>query len=206
MTRTAPISPDAGARTEEARPEGAVVSTRRTNGSTLETAKEFIRAVEAKDIDAVAQTLRDDAEQLFMHSNAVTNTDGVADIIARRRQGFCVADVSGREEILGYTRALFDKFDPLVWRDHQWTVTPDGGEVFFHANGDMIVARTGKPYRNTYLTRFDVIDGKIVRMAEYGNVMMYAKLGVRPNRAEFRALLRAIGRIFSPTRSSRTGR
>lgn len=177
-----------------------------TTRSTLETAKEFIGAVEAKDIDAVQDTLRDDAEQLFMHSNAVTSAEGVADIIAGRRRGFCVADVSGREEVLGYTRGIFDKFDPLVWRNHQWTVSPDGREVFFLATGDMVVARTGAPYRNTYLTRFDVTDGRIVRMAEYGSVLMYARLGVRPNRAELRSLLRAAGRMFSPTRSSRSGR
>lgn len=182
------------------------MTTRPAVRATLETAKEFIRAVEAQDIDAVARTLRDDAEQLFMHSTGVTSAEGVADIVAGRRRGLCVADVSGQEEVLAYTRALFDKFDPLVWRNHQWMISPDGREVFFHATGDMVVARTGMPYRNTYLTRFDVTDGKIVRMAEYGNVMLYARLGVRPNRAELRALLRAVGRMFSPSRSSRSGR
>ncbi|MEU4365390.1 nuclear transport factor 2 family protein [Promicromonospora sp. NPDC023987] len=174
--------------------------------STLETAKEFIRAVEAKDIDAVEDTLREDAEQLFMHSNVVTSDQGAADIIAGRRRGLCVADVSGREEVLGYTRGIFDKFDPLVWRNHRWTGSPAGREVFFLGTGDMAVARTGAPYRNTYLTRFDVTDGKIVRMAEYGNVMLYARLGVRPNHAELRSLLRAVRRMLSLTRSSRSGR
>lgn len=183
-----------------------MTSPRPTTRSALETAKEFIRAVEAKDFDTVADTLRDDAEQLFMHSRAVTDAAGVADIIAGRRRGLCVADVSGRDEVLGYTQGIFDKFDPLVWRDHQWTVSPDGRDAFFLGVGDMVVARTGVPYRNTYLTRFDVTDGKIVRMAEYGDVLMYARLGVRPNRSEFRSLLRALGRMVSPTRSSGSGR
>jgi ketosteroid isomerase-like protein len=182
-----------------------MTGTRPTARSPLETAKEFVRAVEAKDIGAVERTLREDAVQLFMHSNAVTSAEGVADIIAGRRQGLCVADVSGREEVLGYTRGIFGKFDPLVWRDHRWTVSPDGREVFFLGVGDMVVARTGTPYRNTYLTRFDVADGKIVRMAEYGDAMMYARLGVRPNGAELRSLLRAVRRMLSPTRSSRSG-
>lgn len=166
--------------------------------SPLETAQEFIRAVEAKDIGAVGDTLRDDADQLFLHSNAVTSAEGVADIIAGRRGGLCVAHVSGKEEVLGYTRGIFDKFDPLVWRDHRWTAGPGGRGVFFHATGDMVVARTGRPYRNTYLTRFDVTDGRIVRMAEYGDALMYARLGVRPNRAELRSLLRAVGHMVSP--------
>jgi len=172
----------------------------------LEIAKEFIRSVEAKDIAAVALTLRDDVEQLFMHANGVTKSNGVDDIVARRSRGLCVADVSGREEVLAYTRAIFDRFVPLIWRDHQWIVSPDGRDVYFFATGDMVVAATGRPYRNTYLIRFDVTDGKIVRMAEYGNVLMFAGLGVRPNRGEVRALLRAVGRMFSPTRSSRSGR
>lgn len=174
--------------------ESACAATR----SPLETAQEFIRAVEAKDIDAVGETLRDDAVQLFLHSNVVTGTEGVADIIAGRRGGFCVADVSGKDEVLGYTRGIFDKFDPLAWRDHRWTIGPGGRGVFFLATGDMVVARTGKPYRNTYLTRFDVTEGRIVRMAEYGDVLMYARLGVRPNRAELRSLLRAVGHMLSP--------
>lgn len=203
MTSTAWTFPIPAERVEEF---GRLLTELNEKQAALATAKEFIRAVEAKDIDAVALTLRDDAEQLFMHSNGVTDAEGVADIIAGSRRGFCVADVSGRDEVLAYTRAIFDKFDPLVWRNHQWEVSPDGRDVYFYGTGDMVVARTGAPYRNTYLTRFDVTDGKIVRMAEYGDVMMYARLGVRPNRAEFRSLLRAVRRIFSLSRSSRSGR
>jgi ketosteroid isomerase-like protein len=39
----------------------------------LETAKEFIRAVEAKDFDAVQATLSPDARQLFMHSGRTSS-------------------------------------------------------------------------------------------------------------------------------------
>ncbi|MFD3686444.1 nuclear transport factor 2 family protein [Nocardiopsis sp. NPDC058631] len=177
-----------------------------TTRTGLDVAQEFIRAVEAKDIEAVARTLSDDARQLFMHARGATAPDGVADIIAGRRRGFCVADVKGRSEVLAYTGALFDKFTPLLWRDHAWSVSPDSGEIFFHGVGDMVVARTGRPYRNTYVTRFDIENGRIVLMAEYGNALMYAGLGVRPNGAEFRALLRAVGRMLSPRLSSRSGR
>lgn len=172
----------------------------------LDVAREFIRAVEAKDIEAVARTLSDDARQLFMHARGATTPDGVADIIAGRTRGIRVADVKGRSEVLAYTSALFDKFTPLLWRDHEWRVSSDGGELFFHGIGDMVVARTGRPYRNTYVTRFDIENGRIVLMAEYGNALMYAGLGIRPNGAEFRALLRAVGRMLSPRLSARSGR
>jgi ketosteroid isomerase-like protein len=172
----------------------------------LELAQEFIRSVEAKDLDAVSRTLAADARQLFMHSRRTRTADGVQDVIAGRRKGFCVAEVKGKGEILAYTEALFHKFVPLVWRGHEWAVSQGGDEVFFHGEGDMVVARTNQPYRNSYVTRFDIEDGRIVRMAEYADAFMYAGLRVRPNGAEFRALLRAVARLLSPARSSRSGR
>jgi ketosteroid isomerase-like protein len=174
--------------------------------ASLAVAQDFIGSVEAKDLDAVSRTLTADARQLFMHSRRTRTSDGVAAIVAGRTKGFCVADVKGRSEILAYTDALFDKFTPLVWRDHEWTVTQNGEEVFFHGEGDMVVARTGKRYKNNYVTRFDIEDGRIHCMAEYADAFMYAGLRVRPNGAEFRALLRAVKRMASFGQSSRSGR
>ncbi|MDX3659522.1 nuclear transport factor 2 family protein [Streptomyces sp. ID05-26A] len=170
----------------------------------LALAQEFVRAVEAKDLDSVAATLAIDTRQLFMHTRVTRTADGVADVISGGKRGFCVADVQGKAEVLAYTAALFDKFTPLIWRDHEWTASEHG--IFFHGKGDMVVARTGKAYRNSYVTRFDVEDGKIVRMAEYADALLYARLRVRPNGAEFRALLRAVRHLFSPARSSCSSR
>lgn len=172
----------------------------------LETAQEFIRAVEAKDFDAVQATLSPLARQLFMHSGHTTTDEGVADLIADRSRGFCVADVEGRDEVMAYTEALFRKFTPLVWRDHSWSVSETNRAVYFFGRGDMLLSSNRKPYRNTYVTRFDVDEGRIVKMAEYANAFQYAGLGVRPNGAEFRALLRAVGRMLNPTLSATSGR
>jgi ketosteroid isomerase-like protein len=116
-----------------------------------------------------------------------------------------VADVDGRDEIMAYTEALFRKFTPLIWRDHSWTVSQKDGAVYFFGRGDMLLTSNRKPYRNTYVTRFDVESGHIVKMAEYANAFLYAGLGVRPNGAEFRALLRAVGRMVNPTLSATSG-
>jgi len=172
----------------------------------LAIAQDFIRSVEAKDLDAVTRTLATDARQLFMHTRRAKTAEGAAAVIAGRIRGFCVADIKGRDEVLAYTGNIFTRFVPLVWRDHQWTVSPNGREVFFHGVGDMIVARTGRPYKNTYTMRFDIEDGRIIRIAEYGDALMFAGLGVRPSRTEIYALLRAVERVFSPGRSSRAGR
>lgn len=150
----------------------------------LAVAQEYLRAVEAKEIDGVARTLATDVRQLFMHSKRGTG-------------GFCVADVKGKREVLAYTTGLIAKFTPLVWRAKQWTVADDGSHVVFTGTGDMVVERTGKPYRNSYVTRFDVVDGTIVRMVEYGDAFLYAGLGIKPNAAEFRSLLRALGRMVT---------
>lgn len=171
----------------------------------MQVAQEFIRAVEAKDLDAVDQTLHPTVRQLFMHTGVTTTPAGVADIIAGRLRGLCVADLNGKSDVLAYTRALFDKFTPLIWRNHEWSVSPNE-EVFFHGSGDMALTRNGRTYRNSYVTRFDVVDGKIVLMAEYANAFLYAGLRVRPNGAEFRGLLRAIRRMLSPTLSATAGR
>lgn len=171
----------------------------------LETAREFIRAVESKDLNTVRATLSPHARQLFMHSGRTTTDVGLADLIADRTKGFCVADVDGRDEIMEYTEALFRKFTPLIWRDHSWTVSETNGSVYFFGRGDMLLTANRKPYRNTYMTRFDVESGRILKMAEYANAFQYAGLGVRPNGAEFRALLRAVGRMINPTLSARSG-
>jgi ketosteroid isomerase-like protein len=175
-----------------------------TTQAALELAQEFIRAVEAKDFDSVAQTLSPDAHQLFMHAGRTRTAEDIANIVSSRKKGFCVADVKGKAEIMDYYSALFRKFTPLTWRDHEWTVS-ENGQVFFSGNGDMLVTWNQKPYRNNYVTRFDVENGQIVNLAEYANAFMYSRLGVRPNGTEFRALLRAIGRMVNPWQSSTSG-
>ncbi|MEO3925879.1 nuclear transport factor 2 family protein [Micromonosporaceae bacterium B7E4] len=160
-------------------------------------AQDFIGSVEAKDLDAVARTLASDAQQLFMHTNKTRSGDGAAAIVnGENRRALCVAYLKGRREILAYTKGLMSKFTPLLWSDTEWSVSQDGSQVFFRGKGNMVVARTNKPYRNNYVTIFDIKDGKIVRMAEYADAFAYAGLRIRPNGTEFRSFIRAVGRLF----------
>lgn len=172
-----------------------------TTPDPLALAQRFVRAVEAKDLRAVSDVLAPDVRQLFLQSGKAGTPEGLAELISGRGRGFCVAHLKGRDEVLAYTEGIFAKFDPLVWRDHRWSATE--GAACFAATGDMVVARTGKPYRNHYVIRFDVADGLITRMSEHGDALRYAGLGVRPNAAEFRALLRALGHAVTPFRSRR---
>ncbi|AXX30711.1 hypothetical protein APASM_3346 [Actinosynnema pretiosum subsp. pretiosum] len=156
----------------------------------LDLARRFVHAVEAKDLGAVSDVLAPDVRQLFAQSGRASTPDGIAELISRRAKGFRVAHLKGLDEVLAYTGGIFAKFDPLVWRDHRWHAAEGGGAAHFAARGDMVVARTGEPYRNDYVIRFEVVDGRIARMTEHGDALRYAGLGVRPNAAEFRALLR----------------
>ncbi|MDW5327098.1 nuclear transport factor 2 family protein [Plantactinospora sp. KLBMP9567] len=173
-------------------------------GSALRIAQHFITAVEAKDLDAVAEALAPDAQQLFMHTKRTRYGDGAATIVTgENRRAVCVAHLKGRHEVLAYTEGLMGKFNPLRWSDTEWSASPDGSQVFFRGKGNMVVARTGKPYRNHYVTIFDINDGRIVRMAEYADAFAYAGLRIRPNDAELRSFLRAAGRLLSFTRPPR---
>ena len=75
----------------------------------------------------------------------------------------------------------------------------DHGRAFniaeFHGKGDMVTTRSGRAYRNEYVTRFNVKDGKIVRLVEYADGTRYIALRIPPSRAEARALVRALGNL-----------
>jgi ketosteroid isomerase-like protein len=168
-----------------------------TSGSpALGPAQRYIAAVEGRDLEPVAATLSEDVVQLFLHSRKTTSDAGAAQIIAGHHgRAFNIAEFRGRTEVLAYTKVLIAKFDPLQWRDHQWRVAPGGRRAFFRGKGDMLTTRSKRPYRNDYVTRFDIEDGQIVQIVEYADGMRYLALRIGPSRAEARALLRALGNL-----------
>lgn len=160
----------------------------------LDLAQRYIATVEEGDLDAVAATLSDDVVQFFMHSSRTTTAKGVAQIEAGDHgRAFNIAEFRDKTEVLAYTKVLIAKFDPLVWRDHVWNEAD--GAVWFHGKGDMVTTRSGRAYRNEYVTRFDVKNGKIVRLVEYADGTRYLALRIPPSRAEARALVRALGNL-----------
>jgi ketosteroid isomerase-like protein len=52
--------------------------------------------------------------------------------------------------------------------DRRVTVSADEATSFVQARGDFVTA-DGRPYRNTYVFRFDWHDGKVVSWEEYAN-------------------------------------
>jgi ketosteroid isomerase-like protein len=165
--------------------------------ASLEIAQAFIRAIEGKDFDAAAATLAPTAKQFFMHTRRTRTPEGAAAIAdGTNDRAIAVAVFEDRTEVLAYTRGLLARFEPLIWRNHIWTVSGDGRRVFFQGAGDMVATRGHRPYRNDYVTRFDIENGLIVRMLEYADATLLLGLRPVPSPAERRAFLHAFRRLL----------
>ena len=53
--------------------------------------------------------------------------------------------------------------------------TDDPGRFIIEAQGDHVIAATGKPYRNHYFHCLEIADGKVVRWTEYSNPNEHAR-------------------------------
>ena len=129
----------------------------------LQVAQDFIRFVETRDRSGIERSLADNVRQVFpMGSHGWTGLGAVYE---------------GKDEVLTYTYELFDNFDKLTWVDKVWTAGEDGVRVFLQANSDAIAAHSKAPYRNVYVTRIDVVDGKITQILEYAIAELFLALG-----------------------------
>ncbi len=86
----------------------------------------------------------------------------------------------GRSAVIGYLQTILDNFKQAVMVDRQTFITDDGTTVFVEGRGNLILEKTGQPYRNIYVFRFRLHDGKITGIREYANPVIYAKaLGLK---------------------------
>lgn len=72
----------------------------------------------------------------------------------------------GREAVMtGYVDRALARVTRIDWTDQEWTVSADGRRVFVEVLGNMEI--DGKTaYRNRYVLRFDITDGRIVAFRE----------------------------------------
>lgn len=96
----------------------------------------------------------------------------------------------GREHVMGYIRSVAAKFDRVAFLDKVYTVSEDGSSVFLQANGDILSTVEKLVYRNVYIFKVDIVDGKIVKVWEYANPVAYANLGIKDSEAEAAAQAR----------------
>jgi ketosteroid isomerase-like protein len=86
----------------------------------------------------------------------------------------------GKDAVLGYLQTILDNFKQAVMVDRKTFITDDGATVFVEGRGDLILEKTGQPYRNIYVFKFCIFDGKITEIREYANPVIYAKaLGLK---------------------------
>lgn len=81
----------------------------------------------------------------------------------------------GKDAVLGYLQIILDNFEQAVLVDPHTFITDDGATVFVEGRGDLILKQTGQPYRNIYVFRFSISDGKITEIREYANPVIHAK-------------------------------
>lgn len=142
----------------------------------LAVAQNYVRCIETGDLDGIARSLADEVEQIFPISSRETGDP----------EGIFV----GKAAVLDYTYGLFRKFSGLRWPEPDWSESADQKRAFLEARGDATVVHSGVKYSNVYITRFDVEDGLIVRIAEYANATLYISLGIEPTATEIEAVRR----------------
>ena len=117
----------------------------------MATVRRYIDAINAWDFDTQSELLAEDA--VFEMPYAP--------------QGF-ERRFTGRDDIIAFVETIPAIIDAENLHDVRLeTYHSDPGEVVAEYRSDMVIKPTGAEYRNEYVGRFTVRDGRITRFAEY---------------------------------------
>ena len=122
--------------------------------SAVDLARAYLDALQAKDRDRILALLAEDFA-LEVPCN-VSGTNDLSD------------SWHGLENAAANYDATFRKIEVLQYADLEFTPGRDDRIAFAEGRGVMRMA-SGRPYRNIYIFRFDVENGKIRRIREYAN-------------------------------------
>jgi uncharacterized protein len=76
--------------------------------------------------------------------------------------------ITGRDNIIAFVETVPAIIDAENLHDVRLaTFHADPGEIVAEYRSDMVIKPTNAPYRNEYVSRFTVRDGRITRFAEY---------------------------------------
>jgi ketosteroid isomerase-like protein len=128
-------------------------------------ARTYLVALQNKDKDGILSILTDD----FVFE-VPFNDSGTNDLGNTRR---------GITEAMGVFERAFREIETMTLEDLAINAIASGTIVFAEAVGNMTMAN-GRPYKNRYIYRFDLRDGKISRMREYRNPVTAAIAFGRP--------------------------
>ncbi|MEU8660566.1 nuclear transport factor 2 family protein [Actinoplanes philippinensis] len=129
----------------------------------LDTAKQLFERWAANDPAGLRELLTDDATLVLPLS-----ADGSPEPFYT---------FTGVDGVLAYMQGAMANLPQIRFVNQQWHVSDDARYVHLHADGDM-VAKTGAPYRNTYVYRLTFRDGRIAAIDEYANPVAWTKLGL----------------------------
>ena len=138
---------------------------------TRETSEALIRrrvqAAMAMDVEAMAALYDDDVlfENPFHESG--------------RTEPGAFGSVQGKAAVVAKFAGSAKVFDQIRFEDVDIVGNHDGTVVFMEARGDMRM-KSGGALRNRYIFRFDIKNGKIVRVREYTNPVTAALALGRP--------------------------
>jgi ketosteroid isomerase-like protein len=116
-----------------------------------DTVRRFLEAINRWDFDTMGELLADDLifELPFAPPGLVRRIDGGSTFI-------------------GFVRRVPEVFDEERLQEFRIeSYASDPNELVAEYRSDMNVVATGGKYRNTYVSRFTIRDGKIARFAEY---------------------------------------
>ncbi|MEX5717043.1 nuclear transport factor 2 family protein [Geodermatophilus maliterrae] len=109
----------------------------------------YLDAVGRLDLPAIEATFADDVELVLPYAPP----------------GFPKVSRGRAEAMKVYPEGLMD---PMDFADHRIDALADRpGEWVAEYTSNTRVLTTGRPYRNTYISRFSVRDGRITRLAEF---------------------------------------
>ena len=136
----------------------------------LSIAQQFISAFEARDPEGVLATLHPEATlTIRLHIDGSPEPWYVFE---------------GPEHIRGYIESVAAKFDRVAFLDQVWTAGVGGDAVFVETRGDIQSSAEKLDYRNVYVFKFELEDGKVKQVIEYANPVTYANLGIQDSDAE----------------------
>jgi len=122
----------------------------------------FFRAVAARDAKALADSITGDAVYEIPFSESGSTEAG----------GF--RRYVGTAEVVDFWMATTANGPKSLGADEvELSITGDGSRVFIEQRGNMVLP-DGRPYRNKYVFRFSIRDGRINHVREYFNPVIAA--------------------------------
>lgn len=124
----------------------------------------YIEIMNRLDIDALGDLFADDV---------VIRLPFAPDPVPKRTEG--------RAAALALYAGFPDLITPPAFQDVVISPLADDGEFVAEYRSDCTMLPTGKPYRNTYISRFSVRDGKLTQVAEFFDPLVFQQALTPPS-------------------------